>query len=201
MVKPSKGTLYIVACAAGPAKYIGHLVTEAISRGWIVRVLPTPNAMDWLPLDELEQQTGFTLRPVVSSSLPAARKAPPPDAIIVAPASFNTINKLALGISDNKALDTISPLISTKIPFVILPFTNQRYYARAPLRRSVSALRREGVSVLLRPPPNDTNIWESALALLERSPKGTPRGFHYQGSITYVGGQASVHTRLEQVKG
>jgi phosphopantothenoylcysteine synthetase/decarboxylase len=46
------------------------------------------------------------------------------DAAIVAPATFNTINKLAIGIADNLALDILHQLIGRGTLVIILLFIN-----------------------------------------------------------------------------
>ena len=69
--------------------------------------------------------------------------------MVVAPASFNTINKLAAGIADNYALDVLNETIGLGVPVTILPFVNSAYAGRGPFRRSVASLQEEGVSVLL----------------------------------------------------
>jgi Flavoprotein len=49
---------------------------------------------------------------------------PPPQAIIVAPATCNTINKWAAGISDTLALGLIVEAIGMKLPQIAMPYTN-----------------------------------------------------------------------------
>jgi hypothetical protein len=82
-------------------------------------------------------------------SAPGAPRSRIPDAIIVAPATFNTINQWALGLSDNYALGVLAEQTGMGIPIVVLPFVSQALAGRPPFRRSLSALRAEGVSVLL----------------------------------------------------
>jgi phosphopantothenoylcysteine decarboxylase len=53
---------------------------------------------------------------------------PPADAIIVAPATVNTINKWAAGICDTVALGILVEAIGKKLPIVALPFTNRASY-------------------------------------------------------------------------
>jgi phosphopantothenoylcysteine synthetase/decarboxylase len=135
-------------CAAGPAAAIGKLVAEALSRGWNVQVIATPAAATWLDSQALHVQTNS---PVRSVHEPNKERSPKPDAVIVAPASFNTIAKLSLGISDNYALDFLHPKINKnkEPPIVILPFTNTGYTGRLVFQDHVQRLRAEGVSVLL----------------------------------------------------
>ena len=74
-----------------------------------------------------------------------------PDAILVAPATYNTINKWAQGISDTYALGVLAETTGLGVPAVVLPFVNTALADRAPFRRSVESLRAEGVTILLGP--------------------------------------------------
>ncbi|GAA2298444.1 flavoprotein [Nonomuraea roseoviolacea subsp. roseoviolacea] len=148
MTRPGK-VLYVIVCAAGPAPAAGRLVTLAQDAGWTVQIIATPSALDFIDVPELEKQTG---RPVRSQyRKPHEPKSPRADAIIVAPATYNTINKFAQGIADTYALGLLSEAPGLGIPVVVLPFVNTALASRAPFRRSVAALRAEGVRVLLGP--------------------------------------------------
>ncbi|GAB2514049.1 flavoprotein [Nocardiopsis aegyptia] len=142
-------TLYVVVCAAGPASEVGTLVGLAQERGWTVQVMATPAAVSFIDIEALEKQTR---RPVRSQHrAPGDPRSPKADAIIIAPATFNTINKLANGIADNYVLDVTNEAIGLGVPTVILPFVNTAYANRAPFNASVERLRREGVDVLIGP--------------------------------------------------
>lgn len=141
--------LSVVVCGAGPATAIGTLITLAHDRGWTVQVIATPAALDFFDQAAVEKQTG---RPVKSQySNPGAPRSPIPDAIVAAPATYNTINKWAQGISDTYALGVLAEVTGLDIPIVVLPFVNSALASRAPFRRSVESLRAEGVRVLLGP--------------------------------------------------
>ncbi|NUW37004.1 flavoprotein [Nonomuraea sp. SMC257] len=141
--------LYIIVCAAAPAPGVGRLVTLAQDAGWTVQIIATPSALDFIDAAELERQTG---RPVRSQyRKPHEPKSPRADAIIVAPATYNTVNKFAQGIADTYALGLLSEAPGLGIPVVVLPFVNTALASRAPFRQSVAALRAEGVRVLLGP--------------------------------------------------
>ncbi|GGT05724.1 flavoprotein [Planobispora rosea] len=141
--------LYVIVCAAGPAAEVGRLVAMAQDEGWIVQVIATPSALDFIDVDALEKQTG---RPVRSRyRKPGEPRSPRADAIIVAPATYNTINKFAQGIADTYALGILAEAPGLGIPVVVLPFVNTAFASRAPFRRSVEQLRAEGIHVLLGP--------------------------------------------------
>jgi phosphopantothenoylcysteine synthetase/decarboxylase len=142
--------LYIIVCAAGPAGEVGTLVKLAQDDGWTVQLIATPPALDFIDVPALEQQTG---RPVRSRyRKPGEPRSPRADAIIVAPATYNTINKFAQGISDTYALGLLAEAPGLGIPVVILPFVNSALASRAPFRRSIQQLRgEEGIRVLYGP--------------------------------------------------
>ncbi len=122
---------------------------HAQDEGWSVQVIATPAAVSFIDTEDLEKQTG---RPVRSQHRsPGQPRSPRADAIIVAPATFNTINKLANGIADNYALDVVNEAIGLGIRVVVLPFVNSAYATRTPFRKSIESLRSEGVTVMIGP--------------------------------------------------
>ncbi|GAA3077243.1 flavoprotein [Streptosporangium carneum] len=165
-------------CAAGAAGDVGRLVALAQDDGWIVQIVATPPARDFIDVPALEQQTG---RPVRSQyRKPHEPRPPRADAIIVAPATYNTINKFAQGLTDTYALGLLAEAPGLDIPVVVLPFVNTAFASRAPFRRSVETLRAEGIPVLLGPgqfephPPGtggdilDAYPWALALKEIEQ---------------------------------
>jgi hypothetical protein len=141
--------LSVVVCGAAPACSAGTLVREAVSRGWTVQVIATPSALPFLDVESLGALSGGPVR--TQYSKPGDPRSLLPEAIIVAPATFNTINQWALGIAGNYALGILAEQTGLEIPIAAVPFVSQALAARPPFRRSVKALRAEGVSVLLGP--------------------------------------------------
>jgi phosphopantothenoylcysteine synthetase/decarboxylase len=139
--------LSVIVCGAGPASEVGTLVKLARERGWTVQVISTPAALGFLDLAAIEAQTGSPVRSHYSK--PGEPRSRPADAIIVAPATYNTINKWAHGISDTYALGILAEITGLNVPIVVLPFVNSALATRTPFRRSVEELRREGVHILL----------------------------------------------------
>ncbi|MFF3445207.1 flavoprotein [Streptosporangium sp. NPDC002721] len=138
--------LYVIVCAAGAARDVGRLVALALDDGWVVQVVTTPSALEFVDVPALEWRTG---RPVRSRyRRPDEPKPPRADAIIVAPATYNTVNKFAQGVADTYALGLLAEAPGLGIPVVVLPFVNEALATRVPFRRSVESLRAEGVHVL-----------------------------------------------------
>lgn len=61
-------------------------------------------------------------------------------AVIVAPATYNTINKWAAGASDNHALGVLAETFGLGIPVVVLPFVNSALAAHFAFTRRVADL-------------------------------------------------------------
>ena len=147
--RPSRGVLSVVVCGAGPAAQISTLITLAQEQGWTVQVIATLAALDFIDRAAVEKQTGHPVKSQYGK--PGDARTAIPGAIIVAPATYNTINKWAHGISDTYALGVLAEMTSLDIPIVVLPFVNTALASRAPFRASVQALRSEGVRILLGP--------------------------------------------------
>ena len=145
---PTRRTLYIIVCAAGPAPRVGTLVSQAQDRGWDVQVITTPNGREFIDVPALEAQTGHAVRSDYRKPGDGTRSAPQADAIIVAPATYNTINKWALGISDTYALGILAEAIGLGIPVAVLPFVNAALAAHPAYHRNVAELRAAGVTIL-----------------------------------------------------
>jgi phosphopantothenoylcysteine synthetase/decarboxylase len=141
--------LTVIVCGAGPASRAGTLVKLAQQRGWRVQVIATPAGLGFVDAADLEALTGSAVRSAYRS--PGEPRSLKADAVIVAPATYNTISKCALGISDTYALGILAEAVSLPIPVVILPFVNSALADRSPFRRSVDWLRDEGVRILLGP--------------------------------------------------
>ena len=128
------------------------LVVPALERGWTVAVTLTPTAGQWLRASgETAQLEGLTGLPVRSESrLPGdSRPHPPVDCYVVAPASANTVAKLALGISDNQALTQVNEAIGTQdLPVVVWPRVNAAHARHPAWEGHIQALHDSGVRLI-----------------------------------------------------
>jgi phosphopantothenoylcysteine synthetase/decarboxylase len=146
----TRGVLYIATCATPAASHIGKLIDLAQQSGWTTCLLVTPNALNFVDAPALEKQTGYPVRchyrrPDETSPFPKA------DAMILAGASFNTMNKWALGIADTLVLSTVIEVVGMGMPVVALPFFNDALATHIAWRRSIDTLRQMGVTVLVSP--------------------------------------------------
>ncbi|HTJ70978.1 MAG TPA: flavoprotein [Actinospica sp.] len=151
MTTSDRRVLYIVSCAAPPTLEIETLIELAKADGWDTCLILSPRAARWREADlpKLKELTGHPVRfdykmPWEDDVLPAA------DAMIVCPATSNTINKWALGISDELHLGLITEAIGKGLPLVALPYLNARQAMHPAFDGSIAVLRSAGVRVLLR---------------------------------------------------
>jgi phosphopantothenoylcysteine synthetase/decarboxylase len=170
-------TLYVISCAAPPARAVTTGVKSAQAAGWDVCLVLTPSAHRWLEseLPALRELTGHPVRH--QYKLPDEPDAlPPADALLVAPATFNTLTKWADGHADTLALGLITEAIGLQLPQVALPYLNSAQAAHPAFNRAVITLRECGVTVLLGEgghtphTPKHGNVaaypWDSAIAAL-----------------------------------
>src|SRR5579863_1758015 len=120
MSSTTQPVLYLISCAASSATLVPSLVHEAQVKGWNVCVITTPQGTKFADIALLEKMTGYPVRseykrPEEPDVLPRA------NAIIVFPATFNTINKWALGISDTLALGLLCEYTGLKMPIIAVP--------------------------------------------------------------------------------
>ncbi len=139
--------LYHIICGASAAARADAFAERAKRAGWDVCVVATPMATRFVDLGRLAVLTGRPVR--YDFKNPGEEDVfPPPNAIAVAPATFNTINKWAAGISDTLALALLCEHLTSRVPIVIAPKVNASLTAHPQYPRSVAELRSCGVQVL-----------------------------------------------------
>lgn len=147
-------TIGVVACAAGGVEQLCRaLVGPLVDAGHRVPVTLTPTAYSWLgangEVERIESATGYPVRG--TSRLPwEPRPHPDPDVIVVAPATFNSTAKIALGLGDNQALTMVTESLTT-VPVVLFPLINAAHAEHPAWPSHLAALRGAGVDVIEGP--------------------------------------------------
>jgi hypothetical protein len=139
--------LYAVACGSPVAGHLDRMVSLAQQGGWQVWVVLTPDACRFADADALTEASGHAVHsefraPTDPDPVPQA------DAIVVAPATVNTINKWACGVADTLALGLLIEAFGLAIPTVAVPYTNTAMAVHPAFRESLRRLRSWGVRVL-----------------------------------------------------
>lgn len=158
------------------------LVRPLIAEGHTVACTLTPEAHRWAEASgqsgELAELTGLPVRGM--SRLPTdSRPHPRIDVFVMAPASANSVAKLALGLGDNQALTTLCEGMGTT-PVVLFPRVNAAHVRHPAWSRHLEALTSAGVRIifgediwpLYEPRQGDPNRripWSAILAAIRDS--------------------------------
>jgi hypothetical protein len=150
MAGSDERVLYVVACGGHVAGQLDDFVLRRQAGGWDVCVIATPAALRFMDTAHLAELTGHAVRsdfkqPDEPDILPMA------DAIAVLPATFNTVNKLAHGISDTVALGVLHEAIGLDLPIIVAPTPNAALGRHPVFVASVATLRSWGIEVLFDP--------------------------------------------------
>ncbi|NEA43471.1 flavoprotein [Streptomyces sp. SID11233] len=142
-------TLYLLGAAALPVLDIAPFIEEAQGAGYDVCLGLTPAAARWLEpqLTGLERLTGHPVRSEYKR--PGAPDVwPRADVALFAPATFNSLNAWALGLTSSFVVGFAAEAIGKGIPLLTMPCVNAAYARHRALDRSVAELRGMGVRVL-----------------------------------------------------
>jgi hypothetical protein len=147
----SRPVLYVIGCGARATADLPGFIVWARAEGWDPCVILTPAARRFADPTRLRELTGHPVRheykqPDDPDVLPF-----PPDAYVVAPATFNTVNKWAAGISDTLALGLLNEGLAAGQPMAAAPNPNVTLAKHPAFTRSVAFLRKNGVCVLFDP--------------------------------------------------
>jgi phosphopantothenoylcysteine synthetase/decarboxylase len=169
-VDSRRGTLYLIACAAPAAGGLVELVKLAQRGGWQVHVVTTPMGSRFVDGEAMEALTGN--RVLSEYRTPDQPKGlPPADGVIVAPATFNTMNKWANGIADTFAVGLLCEVMGYGVPTVAVPQLKEALAHHRAFKHSMGELEEMGVRILFNPdaPPHARMpSWVEILAELER---------------------------------
>jgi phosphopantothenoylcysteine synthetase/decarboxylase len=139
--------LALVACGAPLAARVHDVAARAVELGWLVRVVATPSAMSWVDAGQVEKITGFAV--LVEQRQPAAPKRfPAPSRVVVCPATFNTVNKLATGIMDTYAAGLLCEALASRIPITLAPMVSTRLWPHPAWQHHLDMLTAAGVSFI-----------------------------------------------------
>jgi phosphopantothenoylcysteine synthetase/decarboxylase len=142
----------VAACSliltGAPLTARGPQIAQAlIENGWQVQVAATPAALPWIDAAALTDITGASPR-VDYRDPDQPRGSDRPDVVVVAPATFNTINKLAAGIADTYAHSTACTAIGAGAQIVIVPMVNNLLWGHPALAANLRFLANAGVTMI-----------------------------------------------------
>ncbi|WP_433262593.1 flavoprotein [Actinosynnema sp. CS-041913] len=140
----------VASGAGGVERWFRTGLAEPLARqGWRLAVTLTPTAARWLE-PEVAGLAALTDLPVRwTSRLPTEPKPHPvPDAFVFAPATLNSIAKLALGMGDNQALTVLCEALGRRAPMVVLTRVGDEQSHHPAYRGHLAVLRAAGARVI-----------------------------------------------------
>lgn len=139
-------TLYFVVTGAPLTRRIHDAVPAAREAGWRVAVVATDAATAWLDRDQLAT---LDVPVLTEQRIPETdKRLPRPSAVVLAPGTFNTINKFATGTADNYALNVLCEALGAGVPVLIVPFVNHSLAGHPAWLASLAVLRYAGATLI-----------------------------------------------------
>src|SRR5579859_2438285 len=137
---------YLLVTGTTTAPRATEIVHALLERVRTVITIATPNAAQVIAARDLSVIPGNRL--VESYFDDAILPRPPDGLLLVAPCSFNSLNKLAAGVADNLALSVAAEAIGRGTPVVVAPSLNAPLLRHPRAVSSMARLREWGVAVI-----------------------------------------------------
>ena len=139
-------TLYLAVTGAPLARRTADAIPEIRARGWVPAVIATTAARQWLDVAELDELDVSVLSEQRTPG--TAKRLPPPDAVAIVPATFNTVNKLATGVADTYPMSVLCEALGDGIPMTIVPFLKASLANHPAWSASLTVLQHAGVTTI-----------------------------------------------------
>jgi len=137
--------LFLFATGAGSVDQVPDLIREFVVRDYTVYSVLTPNVSLVKPRAPLMEVEG-------NHWIHAYRQEPldryPFGTLLVAPCTFNTFNKIALGLADNLATSMIADGLGAGRPVVIAPAMNHGLWSHPQTRASIERMKSCGCQIV-----------------------------------------------------
>ena len=139
----------IVGVTGGIAAYkTVHLVRLLVKDGHQVHVVPTPDSLEFVGLATWEAISRHPVTSSVHADVASVRHVAlgqQADLIVVAPATANTLAKLAAGIADNLLGTTV---LASQAPVLVAPAMHTQMWLHPATQANLALLRQRGVHVI-----------------------------------------------------
>jgi phosphopantothenoylcysteine synthetase/decarboxylase len=136
--------LGLVMCGAPLAARAHEVAAVLAAGGWQVHVIGTRSALRWADAAAIERVTG---EPVLTEQRrpDEPKRFPVPAAVLLCPATFNTVNKVAAGIADDYPTGFVCEAVASRVPTVLAPVVGERLWGHPAWAANLDLLGRAGV--------------------------------------------------------
>jgi len=139
--------LYVIATGARAAGDLPSILPLLIELGWTCCVTLTPAATTFVDQAVLERLSGLPV-PSIYRRPDESEVHPPADAFLVAPLTFNSMNRWSDGHSDTLATGLLNEGIGLGVPIVAVPWINAALAKHPALPGNLRRLRDAGVTFI-----------------------------------------------------
>lgn len=147
----SESNKLLIGISGSIAAYkIAFVISHFKKRGWDIRVIATPSALEFVGAATLE---GLCGSPVIDDDFTSGRMmshidlARWADVFLIAPATANTLNSLAYGVGNN-ILNSTYLAYEQKKPLLIAPAMNTQMLLHPTVQNSLKILEKNGAHIL-----------------------------------------------------
>ncbi|TQR35775.1 class II aldolase/adducin family protein [Brevibacillus brevis] len=139
--------IYYILTGARKSNEAIQNIKELRKVGADVYAILSKSAMQFVNIGELEEASGNFVRLDFKKEKPE-HSLPLEDIVIIAPATFNTINKIANGIADTLHTSLIATAIGRGTPIYLAPNVNYDLWRNPILQKNLCSLREVGINVI-----------------------------------------------------
>ncbi|MFT5531244.1 MAG: hypothetical protein ACI91O_001264 [Candidatus Poriferisodalaceae bacterium] len=143
--------LYLVVCAVPGAERTLERIAAEQTKGWEVCLIATERSLHWFDGRTAEELTGHPIQSRMRLHGEPLFE-PLGHEVLVAPGSFNTINRIAAGFADDMATGLVCEAIGRRVPVTIEPQMGQAFARHPVFARNVVLLEEAGVRFVWNDP-------------------------------------------------
>lgn len=134
----------ILVTGAPLAARCTDVAAALIDVGWSASIAATEAALPWIDAGHVGTVTGSPLR--IHYRDPSSPSAKDPDAVVVCPATFNTVGKASLGIADTYVHSVLCEAIGAGTPTLMVPMVKHSLWNHPSWALHLERLTASGVA-------------------------------------------------------
>ena len=140
-----ESTIFLYVSASGRCIHVPELIRALVANNYTVYSVLTPNVAQVTPIGPLmEVQGNHWIHTYEQKPLDRF----PFGTTLVAPCTFNTFNKIALGLADNLATSMIADALGAGNRVIIAPAMNHGLWAHPQTKASLTRLESWGCEIV-----------------------------------------------------
>jgi phosphopantothenoylcysteine synthetase/decarboxylase len=137
----------LVVCGAPLAARASEVATALMDEGRSVSIVATPAALAWIDTETVAQVVGHA--PLVDNRTPdEPKRRSEPDALVICPLTFNSLNKIVAGIADTYAHGVMCAALGQRVPVIAVPMVNEILWGHPAWSANLEAITNWGVKLL-----------------------------------------------------